>query len=220
MRRLVLALLVPLAGCADPGPDPDAPPVDPETARLLEAIDRDALADAFARLEASGARADLTLTTQADGDETRETLAVDPTATTEDEGPRLRDPLVGALTDDPPYLDPAAREAYRLRTLGDTTIGGERLRLVEAVLEDTDREHGVRRVWAAVDGAGRLGAVEVERRADSAIYAETSRVRVDLRPTPEGWLPRRVLTDTRTDVPLSAPTRVRAEWTVRAQPGA
>ena len=86
--------------------------------------------------------------------------------------------------------------------------------------EDTDREHGVRRVWAAVDGAGRLGAVEVERRADSAIYAETSRVRVDLRPTPEGWLPRRVLTDTRTDVPLSAPTRVRAEWTVRAQPGA
>ena len=66
---------------------------------------------------------------------------------------------------------------------------------------------------------GEVGAIEVDRRSDSAVYDESSRVRVDLAPGPGGWVPRRVVTDTRTDVPLSDPAHVRTVWTVREVAG-
>ena len=202
----LLALLALAAGCADPAPEA-ASTADPEAARLLEAIDRDALADAFARLDRTPHRARLVVTsTDEAGAETRETA--------DDDGTRFRDPVAAALTEDPPYLDPAAREAYRLAVLGDTTIGRTRFRIVEAALVDPASELGVRRVWAAVTEAGTVGAVEVDRQAASALFGERSRVRVDLAPHGDGWLPRRAVTHTWTDVPLSAPARVRTEWTV------
>ncbi|PAP78241.1 hypothetical protein [Rubrivirga marina] len=226
MRSLPALALLALAavGCADPDPAP--PPADPEALRLLDAVDASAVADAFADLDADGYEADLTVTTLGAGGQPldRETVAIAYGSNgtrvlagtpQEDEAPRLRDPIASALSDDPPYVDPVAREAYRLAAVGDTTIGGVSFRLVEAVLTDTTAEQGVRRVWAAVTEGGRVGAIEVERRADAAIYTERSRVRVDLAPHAGGWVPRRVVTDAATDVPLSPPSRVRTEWTIR-----
>ncbi len=224
-----LLLLVLLAGCADPAPASSS--ADPEALRLLAFVDASAVAEAFADLDRTAYTAELRVADLgADGEEVgRETVTlrrsgerteVDRAGTGTlaggaDTAPALSDPVAQALSDDPPYLDPVAGEAYRLAVLGDTTIGGARFRRVEAVLTDDRSELGVRRVWAAVADGGRVASVEVERRADSAIFDESSRVRVDLVPHAGGWVPRRVATDTWTDVPLSAPAHVRTEWRVR-----
>lgn len=222
MRLLALAFL--LAACADaPAPAPRAS--DAAALALLESVDGDAFADAFAALDAAGYRARLvveadppagaTVIVGPTGDVTLEdvTGAIDGT-------PRLRDVVAQALSSDPPYLDPAAREAYRLSVVGDTTIGDVAFRIVEAVLADPSSELGVRRVRAAVTEGGLVGAIEVDRAAASALFDEDSRVVVGLAPHAGGWVPRRVVTESRTDVPLSEPRHVRAEWTVEAVGGA
>lgn len=226
MRPFLLALLVPVAlaavaGCADPDPAP--PPADPEALRLLEAVDASAVAEAFDALQARAYEADLTVTTLGDAGEASspETFTVDhaggtvPEDAGDDAGPRLRDPIASALPEDPPYVDPVAREAYRLGVVGDTTIGGADFRLVEARLTNPAAESTIELVRAAVTDDGRVGAIDVRRRADAAIYTEASRVRVDLAPVGGTWLPRRIRTDTQTDVPLAEPSHVRTEWTIR-----
>ncbi|WP_412060463.1 hypothetical protein [Rubrivirga sp. IMCC45206] len=218
MRLLALAFL--LAACAD-APEPVAAPADADALALLEAVDGDAFADAFAALDAAGYRARLTV----DADPPAgATVIVAPTGDVTlddvtgalDGTPRLRDVVVQALSSDPPYLDPAAREHYRIAVVGDTTIGDVAFRIVEAVLADPASELGVRRVRAAVTEGGLVGAIEIDRAADSMLFDEASRVTVGLAPYAGGWVPRRVVTESRTDVPLSEPRRVRAEWTVEA----
>ncbi|WP_412068350.1 hypothetical protein [Rubrivirga sp. IMCC43871] len=218
MRLLALAFL--LAACTD-APATVPGPSDAAALALLASVDGDAFADAFAALDASGYRARLvveadpsagaTVIVAPSGDVTLEdvTGALDGT-------PRLRDVVAQALSSDPPYLDPAAREAYRLGVVGDTTIGGVAFRIVEAVLADPASELGVRRVRAAVTEGGLVGAIEIDRTAASMLFDEDSRVVVGLTPHAGGWVPRRVVTESRTDVPLSDPRRVRAEWTVEA----
>ena len=236
---LLAAGLVLLAACGADAPASAAP--DTEADRLLAAVVASAVAPAFER--ARSYRADVTVsvydahvvagretaTVVQDGDSIRVTdrtasgtlAGAGPNGVSGDDAaaPRLRDPIGPALPQDPPYLDPSVRETYRVSVLGDTVIAGARFRRVQAVLTDETRELGVRRVWAAVDGDGRIGAIEVDRRSGSAIYDEASRVRVDLAPGPDGWVPRRVVTDTRTDVPLSEPAHVRTVWTVREVDG-
>ena len=205
-----------LAACSEPAPP--AEPADAEGAALLADVDGEAFAQAFDRLAATPYAAELSVTTEAGGEKTTETAQAHNRpgeSVVETAGAvRLRDPIASALTGDPPYLDPATRDAYRVEVLPDTTVSGVRLRRVEAVLTDADRELSVRRVRAAVDPSGRVASVEVERRTGSAVFSEDSRVRVDLDPVSR--LPRRVVTDSQTDVPLSPPRRVRSAWTVRA----
>ncbi|MEM1117208.1 MAG: hypothetical protein AAF845_16870 [Bacteroidota bacterium] len=229
MRRLAPLLLV-LAACAD-DPPVAGPPSDPEAARLLEAVVPDMDASAFqdlarrpytasVRVEVFDGAGEVVGTETATVEHTDGGTVARDRAVTGDlelrEGPLvLRDPLPATVPEDPSYLDPAAREAYRFMARGDTTISGRRLRLAEAVLTDTDRTHAVQRVRAAVDPAsGTAATVEITRAADAIVYDEDSRVRVDLWPTADGWLPRRVVTDTQTAVPFSEPRRVRTTWTV------
>ena len=236
----LLALLALLAACStDVAPAPDRAPS--EADRLLAAVDREAVAEAFARAQRVGYTARLVVTEEsADGARLgRESLAVRATprglavegrqragtlaaAEPDDGAPRLRSPLETALSEDPPYLDPAVRDQYRRAVLGDTTVAGRRLTLVEAVLTDPGTEQAVRRVRAAVDpGSGRPAVVEVDRVARSAVYDETSRVRVTLAPGPGGaWLPHTVETDALVDVPLAPARRVRTAWTVTSVGGA
>jgi len=231
VHRLLLASALALAGCLDTAPAAPPAAADAEAFALLEAVDRSAVAAAFARLDGVAYRAEQTVMigdSSEDGRETTTLVHADGALRTTahqatgslagGEAPEdpagVRDPIATALSDDPPFLDPAARGAYAVAILGDTLVGGARFRLVEAVLADTGRELGVRRVWAAVDGTGRVASVEVERTAASVLYDETSRVRVDLAPVGGVWLPRRIETDTRTDVPLSPPVRLRTTWTL------
>ena len=229
MRRLALLPLL-LAACTD-APTASGPAPDPEAVHLLEGVGREAMADAFDALATTPYTASVrvtvldaagdTLGTEAatlrgEGDRVRTTDRVVTGALEGDEAPlRLRDPLTATIPEDPPYLDPAARDAYRLAVVGDTTLDGRRLRLVEATLTDDDLTHAVRRVRAAVDPAsGQAVMVEVTRAADSVIYDETSTVRVDLSRSGDIWLPRHIVTDSRTDVPFTEGRRVRTVWAV------
>lgn len=236
MRRLPLLTFLLVAGCS-PGGDaaPGATDTLTEADRLLARVDHRATAEAFERAARLGYTADLRVVESDDAgqDVGAETLSLRATprevsvqdrsgtgtlAEAEPDGtPRLRDPLASALSEDPPFLDPASRDQYRRTVVGDTTVAGRRLRVVQAVLADADAEHAVRRVRAAVDPAtGTPVVVEVDRGTESAVYDEVSRVRVELAPGPGGaWLPRHVATDARVDVPLAAPRRVRTEWRVR-----
>ncbi|MGB3544138.1 hypothetical protein [Rubrivirga sp.] len=216
MRFLAVLFALALGACSEPDV---APVLDEEAFALLSHVDKYALEDAFALADRDGYTADVIVTTLEDGAAVSRDSSV---VTTDDPGVLdadggsllLRDPIDQALSDDPPYLDPSVREAYAMRVLGDTTIGGVRFQRVQAVLTDTTRELGLKRVWAAVDDRGRVGALEVDRRSDSAIFRERSTVRAVLAPD-DDWRPRRVVTDTWTDVPLSEPRHVRVEWTVR-----
>jgi hypothetical protein len=233
-------LLLALAACsAEAPPPPAASAATAEADRLLADVDRQAVAAAFARAQRLGYTARLVVTEEdADGEALgREALTVRATprsvtvagreaagtlaGSDAEEVPRLRDPLATALSDDPPYLDPSIRDQYRRAVVGDTVVAGRRLALVEAVLVDAQTEQSVRRVRAAVDPeTGRAVVVEVERAMESAVFDETSRVRVALAPGPDGaLLPRSVETDARVDVPLAPPRRVRTEWTVSATAG-
>lgn len=238
-----LALLVFLSACSvdgDAGADPTESRAT-EADRLFAAVDRDAVAEAFARAQRLGYTARVVVEEEGtDGTRLgRESLVVRVTprgaevADRQREGvfadaalpeapPRLRSPLETALSEDPPYLDPAVRDQYRRAVVGDTVVAGRRLAVVEAVLADTDAEQAVRRVRAAVDPeTGQPVLVEVERAVDSVVYGETSRVRVALAPGPDGaWLPHTVETDALVDVPLAPPRRVRTTWTVREVGGA
>ena len=235
----LLAALVFLAACSgDVAPAPDGPAS--EADQLLAAVDREAVAEAFALARRVGYTARLVVTeTDADGATLgRERLTVRATsrriavesrqragtlAGDEADGvPRLRSPLETALSEDPPFLDPAARDQYRRAVVGDTVVAGRRLALVEAVLTDPETEQAVRRVRAAVDpDSGRPVVVEVDRLARSVVYDETSRVRVALAPGPDGtWLPHTVETDALVDVPLAPARRVRTAWTVMSVGGA
>ena len=230
--RLALVLSLLAAGCAaDVAPAGSLSEAD----RLLANVTQDAVAGAFARLDSLGYAADLDVTQRDDagGVVGRAAVAVrarggavaverrtgtGTLAEPAEAAPRLRDPMGGALPTEPAFVDPASRDQYRRTVVGDTTVAGRRLRLVEAVLVDGEGEQQVRRVRAAVEPeSARPVVVEVERAADSVVYTETSRARVALAPGPGGaWLPRSVETETRTDVPLADPVRLRTAWTVRA----
>ncbi|MDT0632086.1 hypothetical protein [Rubrivirga litoralis] len=231
-RFAAFVLLSAVGGCAADAPPAAAPS---EADRLLANVTQDALAGAFARLDSAGYVADLdvtqrdaggaavgeaALTVRSAGGAVRveERRGTGTLAEPSDDPPRLRDPIGSALPSEPAFVDPASREQYRRAVVGDTVVAGRALRLVEAVLIDTTAEQAVRRVRAAVDPqTARPVVVEVERRADSVVYTEASRVRVALAPGRGGaWLPREVETDTRTDVPLAEPVRLRTAWTVRA----
>ena len=234
--RPALAVLILLAaGCAA-----DVAPAGAlsEADRLLQNVTQDAVAAAFARLDSLGYAADLEVTQRDDAGAVvgESTLALrgrggavevagrtgsGTLAEPAEVAPRLRDPVAGALPAEPAFVDPASRDQYRRAVVGDTTVAGHRLRLVEAVLVDGEGEQQVQRVRAAVEPeTARPVVVEVERRADSVVYTEASRARVALAPGPGGaWLPRSVETETRTDVPLADPVRLRTVWTVRGGAG-
>ena len=210
---LVLAALA--AGCAEGTPQDAA---DSDADRLLARVTDAAVADAFARLDRVAYTA-TQQTTQGGAETTTTTVREGDGTQAADDAPRPRDPIGPALPAEPPFVDPASRDQYRRTVLGDTTVAGRRLRVVEAVLTDVDAEQQVRRAWAAVDPeTGQPVLVEVDREADSVVYTEVSRARVELAAGPGGaWVPRRIETDTRTDVPLSDPVRVRVVWDVRVE---
>lgn len=229
--RLSVALALALAACTDPSATAPAAGASPEALGLLEHVGPEAVAAAFDALDAVPYTASVgvtvtgpdggTLGTEAATVRSRDG-AVEVTDRSRAGGvagaegaPRLHDPVGPTLPDDPPYLDPASRDQYRIAVAGDTVVAGQRLRLVEAVFVAGRRAQPVRRVRAAVDPAsGQPVVVEVVRVTESTLYDETSRIHVDLARLGDRWIPHRVTTDTRTDVPLAPARRVQTEWTV------
>jgi hypothetical protein len=231
-----LALTLGLGACApDSAPAPPAAaPSGPET--LLQQLRPDALADAFARLDSLGYTALVRVEAlDPEGVPTGSTshrvdlapdgrLRVTPGASTGTLGDttgldlarlRVRDPLPGALPEEPTYLDPTAREFYRF---ADGPAPG---RSAVAIADTTaGRRLPVRRAALTLDAPG--GAplhVAVERRAASTVYQEATTVDVRLAPHPGGPVPARVQTETRLSTLLGTPRHLRLTWTVQSVGG-
>jgi hypothetical protein len=126
----------------------------------------------------------------------------------------VSNPLPAFLSDEPPFLDAAAREQYTTRLAGDTTIAGVAARWVEAeFVANGRRTQPVRFVRAAVDPErGGLLSIVVRREVDSSLFDETSRLRATLARGTGGLVPGWARVETRTDVPGSEPRSARLLW--------
>jgi hypothetical protein len=121
-------------------------------------------------------------------------------------------PLPAFLSDEPPYLDAAAREQYTTRILGDTTVAGRAAQLVEArFVADERRTQPIRRVRAAVSDTA-LVWVEVQRAMDTILFDETSRLRAGLADAGGTLVPGLAEVQTTTDVPASDPRPLATGW--------
>ncbi|MEM1055466.1 MAG: hypothetical protein AAGI52_08055 [Bacteroidota bacterium] len=200
MRRL-LPFLVLLAACSEP--PAEMPPHDAEADRLLAHVTGDAW-DAVWSTSASGA-ARYTQTLEdldpISGGATRQALDGLPA-----------NPLPAFLSDEPPYLDTAAREQYATRILGDTTVAGRSATLIEArFVADERRTQAIRRVRAAVADSVLLW-VEVIRESDSVLFDESSFVRATLAEVDGVLVPGRADIVTGTNVPASPTRGLTTSW--------
>lgn len=193
MRRLLFLSLLALAACADA--PTEAPDHDPEADRLLTHVTGDAWNDAWERATADYVR----LGPEADPPEPMETAPVNP--------------LPAFLSEEPPYLDAAAREQYATRVLGDTTVAGRPATLVEArFVPDDRRTQPIRLVRAAVTASGDLLWVEVQRDMDTILFDEASRLRAGLANVESSLVPGHAEVETATDVPASEARDFRTSW--------
>lgn len=232
--RLALLLLLAAGGCAEPAPpSPTAgASADPAFALLRDA-DSAMLEDAFARLGEHRYTVERT-TEQLDEDgrpvashsvtvrvtpRGAEVVEADSSGAFDFGGfERFADRRRGGgtstappvLPTDPAYLDPQGREAFSFEAVGDTLLDDRRVRIVSVRArpgEGDDQPLRAARLY--LDAAGAVVGARVERRQASALFGETSTRTLFLRPSPEGWLPDRLLVEAEVRAPLAAPRRFR-----------
>ena len=189
-RLACLSLLLALAACADA--PVEVPPHDAEADALLAHVTGDAWDSVWDRAAALG-----------------ETYRQPGGAAMEGAPPN---PLPSFLSDEPPYLDAAAREQYATRTLGDTTLAGRPARLVEArFVPDGRRTQPIRLVRAAVADTTLLW-IEVVRESESTLFDESSRLLAGLAEAGGEPVPGHAAIQTTTDVPASPPRDLTMSW--------
>lgn len=109
-----------------------------------------------------------------------------------------------ALPEDPAYLEPRTREAFRYRLRADT-IGERPVRVIEIHAQpgELGADQAIRHARLYVDpGSHELAGLYLVRADDSVLFREDSRSLVLLRPAPDsGWVPARFQTHTRIKVP-------------------
>lgn len=123
----------------------------------------------------------------------------------------LRDPqaaISSILPEEPPYLSPRHRDAYRYRVLADTVLWGRPVQVIAVGARPEEGEgQNIRRARLYIDRATHaLLALSVRYRRDALLFQEQSAFFVSLRPAPDsGWVPYRTSVRTRIDVPLLPP---------------
>lgn len=229
---VVVTVLV-LAACAEPSSAP--PPSDPASDSvfaLLGRLDTSVVAGAFRALEEHPHRVTTWFEVR-DGDGlllgeasrtvertptqdgiTLRVLRADSSGTLRDGAfaPRLVNPLPTLLPDDPAYLALQTREHYRYHMAPDTSIDGQRFRVVEVRLATpANDELAIRhaRYLLAPDSEA-LRGVAVDRRLTSVLFDEANQAEVILRLGPDGRLvPWSVSTTAQVDTPGAAPQQYR-----------
>jgi len=100
-------------------------------------------------------------------------------------------PLPSFLSDEPPYLDAAARDQYATSVVGDTVVAGRSARVVEArFVPDGRRSQPIRYVRAAVaPERGGVLAIEVRREMSSILFDEQSHFTASLASGARGLIP-------------------------------
>ncbi|MEM6325564.1 MAG: hypothetical protein AAF791_00465 [Bacteroidota bacterium] len=193
MHRFLLPLLA-LAACAEA--PVEMPPHEAAADALLEHVTGNAWDSVWTRAAAADY---VRLGTEAG---TSEALDAPPV-----------NPLPAFLSDEPPYLDTAAREQYATRVLGDTTVAGRPAQLVEALfVPDGRRTQPIRLVRAAVTESGDLLWVHVDRAMDTILFDEASRLRAGLTEADGALVPGHAEIETTTDVTASEPRPLTLAW--------
>jgi hypothetical protein len=234
--RLLPLLLPVLAACGDA---PPAPPADPPAGALalLASLDQGTFADAYERLDRYAHTAEVRLTVS--GDEgtwtATRTVARRPTedgveerlVSADSTGPfggpwaaRLRpqNPLPALLPDEPVFLTPRGREAYRYTLGADTLVGGRQMQVVEAALRPgAGGEQAVRRArYFLAPATEAVLGLALERASTSALFDEEERAALFLQPGPDGApVPAVAVVETTVDVPGAAPRQLRVEQRFR-----
>lgn len=138
-----------------------------------------------------------------------------------DRNPRQRPPDMAAqvLPDQPPYIEPRTREAYRYALRADTLRAGLPVYVLEATARDrgTGREQGVRFVRLLLEQSShQLIGLTTVRADEVLLFSENSRFNIRLRRAPESsdrsektWVPHRTRVRAVVDVPLRAPRQFR-----------
>lgn len=126
---------------------------------------------------------------------------------------RPTDLAAQALPDDPPYLAPRTREAYRYALRQDSLLGGTPTYVVEAKARSEGRgaEQSVRYARLTLDRASReLVGLTTVRASRVLLFRESSRLTVRLRPAPDGvWVPHLTRVRAVVKVPFRAPRQFR-----------
>ncbi len=120
-------------------------------------------------------------------------------------------PVALVLPEEPAWLDPRGREAFRFAFAPDTLLGGRRARVltVEARPGEGD-EQPLRRARLYLDAkTNTLVGFRLHRRLESVLFGEASEALVLLHPGPDGWRPHRARFATALDAPLAARRRFR-----------
>ncbi len=120
-------------------------------------------------------------------------------------------PAARILPEDPAYLAPRYREAYRYRLLPDTMFGGRPLHVIEVRARpqaEDDPEIRYARFYATQDGT--VVGFDLIRVARPWLFHEASRFSLRLRPAPNGaWVPHRTRFRTRFHLPFRPPQQFR-----------
>lgn len=203
--RPALLLLIALGACAPRDAAP--PPRDEAADALLAHVTGDAFDEAFAALDALPHRVRRQSARNGGGHSSEDR--------SDSTGVAAANPLGAFLSDEPPYLDAAARDQYAVAVVGDTLVAGRRAPLVEArYREASGRAQPIQYVRAAV-ADGRLLHVHVRRSSESLLYDEQSWLTASLQAAPGGALvPAAAQAITETDVPLSPPRAHTVAWEV------
>ena len=119
------------------------------------------------------------------------------------------------LPDQPAYVEPRTREAYRYALRADTLGDGTPVYLLEATARNrgTGREQGVRHVRLVLDRASRqLIGLTMVRADEVLLFGENSRFHIRLRRAPGGWdkwVPHLTRSRASVQVPFRAPRQFR-----------
>jgi hypothetical protein len=227
LRLLLIPLLALTLAACETTPDPPPLTAEEAAARdsviqLIEAASRDALDEAFARLattehtvrerleqfdERGRVNAFRRRTVEVRDGET-ETVFREAEGTFDfgafgrfvsfDDLDRLPENPVPFLgPDDPPYLSPQGREAYRFAFAPDTLLAGRTARVITIRAREGEDGLALRSARLYVDAAsGDLVGVRIRRHSQHVLFGETSSLVLLLAPAPDGaWLPE--LTDYR-----------------------
>ncbi len=124
------------------------------------------------------------------------------------------------LPDEPAFLAPRTREAYRYRTYADTLMPGTPVEVVEVRAQPDERGHevGIRHARLYLDPSSQqLVGLYLVRAERAALFREDSRFFVSLRPGPRGgWLPFVTRFHAQVSVPLRDPQAFRTVSTYYA----
>ena len=130
---------------------------------------------------------------------------------------RPANPLSNILPDEPAYVRMRARDRYAYEMRADTTVNNQRLRVAQATLhQESADEQPIRYARYYLDDANTIVGAVILRLTRSALFDETSHVKVWLLPDPNGvYLPRRAESETIIHTPGNNRMRLRLTHTVR-----